>query len=80
MYKRQTLYYAVTTTVDGVEVVWLVEGENMVSINATSAAQAVDTDPTGSTKLLVLPISLIMLLLGAAAITISLTETRRRSP
>ena len=75
-----TLYYAVTTTVDGVEVVWLVEGENMVSINATSAAQAVDTDPTGSTKLLVLPISLIMLLLGAAAITISLTETRRRSP
>ena len=74
------LYYAVTSTVDGVEVVWVVEGENMVSIDASSAADAVDTDPTGSTKLLVLPVSAIMVLLGAAAVAISVTETRRRSP
>ncbi len=75
-----TLYYAVTSTVDGLEVVWVVEGENMVSIDATSAAEAVDTDPMGSTKLLVLPVSAIMVLLGAAAVAISVTETRRRSP
>ena len=52
----------------------------MVSIDATSAAEAVDTDPMGSTKLLVLPVSAIMVLLGAAAVAISVTETRRRSP
>ena len=75
-----TLYYAVTTNVDGFEVVWLVEGENLVSVNATSAAEAIDTDPTGSTKLLVLPVSFVMVLLGAAAAAISITETRRRSP
>ena len=75
-----TLYYAVTTTVDGFEVVWVVNGQNMVSVNATSAAGAVDTDPTGSTKVLVIPISVIMSLLGAAAIGISITESRRRSP
>ena len=75
-----TLYYAVTTTVEGMEIVWIVDGENMVSIDATSAAGAVDTDPTGSTKLLVIPISIIMVLLGAAAIAISITESRRRSP
>ena len=77
---RDSLYYAVTSTVDGLEVVWVVEGENMVSIDATSAAEAVDTDPMGSTKLLVLPVSAIMVLLGAAAVAISVTETRRRSP
>jgi len=75
-----TLYYAVTSTVDGVEVVWIVEGENMVSIDASSAADSVDTDPTGSTKLLVLPVSLIMIILGVAAVAISLTEAKRRSP
>tara|TARA_Y100001936_G_C15689821_1_gene465405 strand:- start:208 stop:639 length:432 start_codon:yes stop_codon:yes gene_type:complete len=75
-----TLYYAVTSLVDGVEVVWVVEGENMVSIDASSAADSVDTDPTGSTKLLVLPVSAIMVLLGAAAVAISLTEKKRRSP
>jgi len=74
------LYYAVTSTVDGLEVVWIVEGENMVSVDATSAADAVDTDPTGSTKLLVLPVSAIMVLLGAAAVTISVTEAKRRTP
>tara|TARA_Y100001970_G_C13493720_1_gene490242 strand:- start:59 stop:406 length:348 start_codon:yes stop_codon:yes gene_type:complete len=74
-----TLYYAVTTTVEGMEIVWVVDGENMVSIDATSAAGAVETDPSGSTKLLVIPISVIMVLLGAAAIAISITESRRRS-
>ncbi len=75
-----TLYYAVTSTVDGLEVVWVVDGQNMVSVDASSAAGAVDTDPMGSTKLLVLPVSAIMTLLGAAAVAISVTETRRRSP
>ena len=75
-----TLYYAVTSTVDGAEVAWIIEGENMVSVDASSAADSVDTDPTGSTKLLVLPVSLIMVILGAAAVAISLTEAKRRSP
>ena len=52
----------------------------MVSVDASSAADSVDTDPTGSTKLLVLPVSLIMVILGAAAVAISLTEAKRRSP
>ncbi|RZP11565.1 MAG: hypothetical protein EVA35_00915 [Candidatus Poseidoniales archaeon] len=73
------LYYAVTTVVDGHEVVWIVAGANMVSVDATAAAESVDTDPTGSPKLLTLPIAALLLILGAAAIGITLTESRRRS-
>ena len=73
-----TLYYAVTTVVDGHEVVW-VSGANMVSVDATAAAESIDTDPTGSPKLLALPIAALLLLLGAAAIGITLAESRRRS-
>ena len=74
-----TLYYAVSTLVDGNEVVWLVDGVNMVSVNATAAAESIDTDPTGSPKLLALPIAALLLILGAAAIGITLVESRRRS-
>jgi len=74
-----TLYYAVSTLVDGNEVVWLVDGVNMVSVDATAAAESIDTDPTGSPKLLALPIAALLLILGAAAIGITLAESRRRS-
>ena len=74
-----TLYYAVSTLVDGNEVVWLVDGVNMVSVDATAAAESIDTDPTGSPKLLALPIAALLLILGAAAIGITLVENRRRS-
>ena len=74
-----TLYYAVTTLVDDHEVVWLVDGANMVSVDATTAAESIDTDPTGSPKLLALPIAALLLILGAAAIGITLAESRRRS-
>jgi len=73
-----TLYYAVTTVVDGHEVVW-VSGANMVSVDATAAVESIDTDPTGSPKFLALPIAALLLLLGAAAIGITLAESRRRS-
>jgi len=73
-----TLYYAVTTVIDGHEAVWIVDGENMVSVNATAAADSIDTDPTGSPKLLVIPVAALLLLLGAAAIGITLFESRRR--
>ena len=73
------LYYAVTAVVDGHEVVWIVAGANMVSVDATAAAESVDTDPTGSPKFLTLPIAALLLILGAAAIGITLTESRRRS-
>ena len=72
------LYYVVTTMVDGHEVVW-VSGANMVSVNATTAAESVDTDPTGSPKFLALPIAALMMILGAVAIGIILVESRRRS-
>ena len=72
------LYYAVTTVIDGHEVVW-VSGANMVSVDATTAAESIDTDPTGSPKLLALPIAALLLILGAAAIGITLAESRRRS-
>ena len=72
------LYYAVTTVVDGNEVVWIVDGVNMVSVDATTAADSVDTDPTGSPKLLAIPIAALLLLLGAAAIGLTLAESRRR--
>jgi hypothetical protein len=72
------LYYAVTTVVDGHEVVW-VSGANMVSVDATTAAESIDTDPTGSPKFLALPIAALLLILGAAAIGITLAESRRRS-
>ena len=74
-----TLYYAVSTLVDGNEVVWLVDGVNMVSVDATAAAESINTDPTGSPKLLALPIAALLLILGAAAIGITLAESRRRS-
>ena len=38
-----------------------------------------NTDPTGSPKLLALPIAALLLILGAAAIGITLVESRRRS-
>jgi hypothetical protein len=64
--------------IDGHEVVCFVDGENMVSVNATAAAESIDTDPTGSPKLLVIPVAALLLLLGAVAIGITLFESRRR--
>ena len=72
-----TLYYVVTTVVDGNEVVWVMDGLNHVSVDASMAGESV-SESQDSTPVASIAISAILFVLGAAAIGISMVERKRR--
>ena len=72
------LYYAVTIEIDGLEVMWLFEGMNTATVDATNAPASVDTDPTGSIGFMSLPLAIIMLLFALSSIGLSIYAQRRR--
>jgi len=72
-----TLYYVVTTVVDGDEVVWVMDGLNHVSVDASIAGES-ESESQDSTPVASIAISAILFVLGAAAIGISMVERKRR--
>jgi hypothetical protein len=73
------LYYAVTIVVGDNEILWLDNGTNIVSIDASSVTNYVDDSPTGSLTILSIPLSIIFLLLAVSSLVISLRVKKRRS-
>ena len=73
------LYYAVTIVVGDNEILWLDNGTNIVSIDASSVTNYVDDSPTGSLTILSIPLSIILLLLAVSSLVISLRVKKRRS-
>ena len=74
---RDSLYYAVTAEVGGLEVLWLFEMENTASVDASEAPKSIYIDPTGSISSMSLPLTIIMLLIGLASIGITMFGRRR---
>ena len=74
-----TLYYVVTSVVDGQEVVWVVDGQNHVSIDATSIASVNLESTEEATPLTSAIISGIMISLGVLSLIFALFEARRKS-
>ena len=73
------LYYAVTIVVGDNEILWLDNGTNIVSIDASSVTNYVDDSPTGSFTILSIPLTIISLLLAVSSLVISLRVKKRRS-
>jgi len=72
-----TLHYVVTTVVDGNEVVWVIDGLNHVSVDASMAGDS-ESESQDSIPVSSIAISAILFLLGAVAIGISMAERKRR--
>ena len=73
------LYYAVTIVVGDNEILWLDNGTNIVSVDASSVTNYVDDSPTGSITILSIPLTIIFLLLAVSSLIISLRVKKRRS-
>jgi hypothetical protein len=72
-----TLYYAVTQIIDGQEVIWISVGENVISVDATVVAGALDNTPTGSIIYLQLPLILLFISMAIGSMTYVLVGRRR---
>ena len=72
------LHYVVTAEVSGEEVVWMIESENVASVNATDAPLHIDNEPIGSIQLLSFPLAIIMLISGMLSIALTTVQYRRR--
>ena len=73
------LYYAVTIVVGDNEILWLDNGTNIISVDASSVTNYVDDSPTGSLTILSIPLTIIFLLLAVSSLVISLRVKKRRS-
>jgi hypothetical protein len=73
------LYYAVTSVVDGREVVWIVDGENHVSIDASSIASSGPEPVDEASQLTTTLISGVMASLGIISLALAIYDNRRRS-
>ena len=71
------LYYVVTLEVRGHEVLWMNSGQNVASVDASSAPQHVDKQPTGEIGTLATPLTILMLLFGMSSIGLTLYSRRR---
>ena len=72
-----TLYYVVTTVVNGNEVVWVVDGQNHVSVDASMAGESAE-DSGGASSILPLALMAMLFVIGASAIGIAMVERKRR--
>ena len=73
------LYYAVTSVVDGREVVWIVDGENHVSVDASSIASSGPEPVDEASQLTTTLISGAMASLGIISLALAIYDNRRRS-
>ena len=72
------LYYAVTSVVDGREVVWIVDGENHVNIDASSIASSGPEPVDETSQLTTTLISGAMASLGIISLAIAIYDNRRK--
>jgi outer membrane protein assembly factor BamB len=74
-----TLYYVVTSVVNDQEIVWVVDGQNHVSVDATSIASENLESTEEATPLASVIISGIMISLGVLSLIFAFFEARRKS-
>ena len=74
-----TLYYVVTSVVGDQEVVWIIDGQNHISVDATSIASATQESTEEVSPTISLAISGLMATLGVLSLIFAVTEARRKS-
>ena len=74
-----TLYYAVTSVVQNQEIVWIVDGQNHASVDATSIASSSQESTEQASPIISMTISGLMATLGVLSLIFALTEARRKS-
>ena len=74
-----TLYYAVTSVVQNQEIVWIVDGQNHASVDATSIASSSQESTEQASPIISITISGLMATLGVLSLIFALTEARRKS-
>ena len=73
-----TLYYAVTSVVDGREVVWIIDGQNHVNVDASSIASSGPEPIDEASDLTTMLISVTMAALGIISLAFAIYDNRRR--
>ena len=74
-----TLYYVVTSVVQNQEIVWIVDGQNHASVDATSIASSSQESTEQASPIISMTISGLMATLGVLSLIFALTEARRKS-
>jgi hypothetical protein len=72
-----TLYYAVTSVVDDREIVWIIDGQNHVSLDASSIASSSPDSVEEANPMISFLISGIMAIMGITALALALFGRRR---
>ena len=72
------LYYAVTSVVDGKEVVWIIDGQNHVNIDTSSIASSGPEPIDEASQLTTILISGGMATLGIVSLALALIDNKRR--
>ncbi|MCH1591805.1 MAG: hypothetical protein L7R66_02300 [Candidatus Thalassarchaeaceae archaeon] len=72
-----TLYYAVTSVVDDREIVWIIDGQNHVSLDASSIASSSPDSVEEANPMISFLISGIMAIIGITALALALFGRRR---
>ena len=68
-----------TSVVENQEVVWIVDGQNHISVDATSIASATQESTEEVSPTISLAISGLMATLGVLSLIFAVTEARRKS-
>ena len=74
-----TLYYVVTSVVQNQEIVWIVDGQNHVSVDATPIASSSHESAEQASPIISITISGLMATLGVLSLIFAVTEARRKS-
>ncbi len=71
------VYYAVTTFSDGKEVVWISPDNNMISIDASSAANSINQNKSDNSFISIIS-SVLLMFIGISSIGLNLSIRRKR--
>ena len=74
-----TLYYVVTSVVQNQEIVWIVDGQNHASVDATPIASSSQESAEQASPIISLTVSGLMATLGVLSLIFAVTEARRKS-
>ena len=74
-----TLYYVVTSVVQDQEIVWIVDGQNHVSVDATPIGSSSQESVEQASPIISITISGLMATLGVLSLIFAVTEARRKT-
>ena len=74
-----TLYYVVTSVVQDQEIVWIVDGQNHVSVDATPIGSSSQESVEQASPIISITISGLMATLGLLSLIFAVTEARRKT-